>query len=88
MKEPAPLMSVEFTGSVAMTSVLVKCTVPLYPVTVAFPPSSAVTEKVKGEFAVAEVGALTAKCVAAVAVARTMTTPFIVVPPGKLWTEQ
>lgn len=67
-KVPTPAVRVEFAGTVALGSVLLKCTVPLYPVTVAFPLSSAVTVKVKEEFARTEDGAVTAKCVAVGAV--------------------
>jgi hypothetical protein len=42
-KIPVPLVSVVFAGSTAEGSVLVKCTVPVYPVTALLNWSSAVT---------------------------------------------
>jgi hypothetical protein len=68
---PTPLVSVLFAGSTACPSVLVKCTVPVYPVTVLFVASSAVTVKLNAVPAVALAGALTVKCVAAAALTLT-----------------
>src|SRR5215469_4799596 len=42
-KVPTPFVSVELAGSVAAASLLVKCTVPVYPVAVAFDAFNAVT---------------------------------------------
>lgn len=67
---PMPLASVESAGNVAAPSVLVKCTVPAYPEATLLNASSAVTVKLSDVPAVAEAGALTAKCVAAAALTR------------------
>jgi hypothetical protein len=64
---PTPFVSVAFAGRVAAPSVLVKCTVPVYAVAVAFVASRAVTVKLNGVPLVAVAGADTAKCVAAAA---------------------
>ena len=64
-KVPTPFVSVEFAGNTAAPSLLVKCTVPVYPVAVAFVAVSAVTVKLNAVPAVAVVGAVTEKCVAA-----------------------
>ena len=56
-KVPVPFVSVEFAGRTALVSVLVKCTVPEYVVTVLLEASSAVTVKLKAVPAVAEAGA-------------------------------
>jgi hypothetical protein len=65
-KVPTPLVSVEFAGNTAAPSLLVKCTVPAYPVAVALDASSAVTVKLIAVPGVAFAGAVTEKCVAAV----------------------
>jgi hypothetical protein len=64
-KVPTPFVSVEFAGKTAAPSLLVKCTVPVYPVAVVFVAVSAVTVKLNAVPAVAVVGAVTEKCVAA-----------------------
>jgi hypothetical protein len=61
---PVPFVSVALAGNAATPSLLVKCTVPAYPVAVAFDASSAVTVKSNAVPAVAFVGAVTEKCVA------------------------
>src|SRR5262249_49120672 len=66
LKVPTPLANVAFAGRIAEPSLLVKCTVPAYPVTVAFEASRAVTLKLNAAPAVAAAGALTVKCVAVV----------------------
>jgi hypothetical protein len=66
VKVPTPFVSVEFAGRTAFPSLLVKCTVPAYPVAVALDASSAVTVKLIGVPGVAFAGAVTEKCVAAV----------------------
>ena len=63
-KVPTPFVSVEFGGKTAFPSVLVKWTVPVYPVAVAFDASSAVTVILNAVPAVAAAGAVTEKCVA------------------------
>ena len=66
-KVPTPLVSVEFAGNAAAVSLLVKCTVPAYPVAVALDASRAVTVKLIGVPGVAVADAVvTEKCVAAV----------------------
>ena len=60
-KVAVPFVSVEFAGKTAWLSVLVKCTVPEYGVTVLFDASSAVIVKLKAVPAVAEAGAVTEK---------------------------
>ena len=60
-KLPVPFVSIEFAGRRALASVLVKCTIPEYAVTVLFEASSAVTVKLKSVPAVAEAGAVTEK---------------------------
>ena len=60
-KLPVPLVSVEFAGRTAWLSVLVKCTVPAYVVTVLSEASSAVTVKLKAVPAVTEAGDVTVK---------------------------
>lgn len=65
-KVPTPFVSVEFAGRAAFPSLLVKCTVPVYPVAVALDASSAVTVKLIGVPGVAVAGAVTEKCVAAI----------------------
>jgi hypothetical protein len=65
-KVPTPFVSVEFAGNTAAPSLLVKCTVPVYPVAVAFVAVSAVTVKLIGVPGVAVAGAVTEKWVAAV----------------------
>jgi hypothetical protein len=70
---PTPLVNVEFAGNVAAPSLLVKCTVPVYPVAVLFDPSRAVTVKLNASPAVAVPGAETAKCVAVPALAIVIT---------------
>src|SRR5438477_12488995 len=67
LKVPTPFVSVELAGSVAPASLLVKCTVPAYPVAVLSNGSRAVTVKLKATAGVADAGALTAKWVAAAA---------------------
>jgi hypothetical protein len=59
-----PFVSVESAGKTAAPSLLVKCTVPVYPVAVAFDASKAVTVTLKDVPAVAVAGAETVKCVA------------------------
>jgi hypothetical protein len=61
---PVPLVSVEFAGSTADPSVLVKCTVPVYPVVTLFSASRAVTVTLVAVPAVAVPGMDTEKCVA------------------------
>jgi hypothetical protein len=61
---PTPFVSVEFAGSIACVSLLVKWTVPVYPVTTAFEASSAVTVTLNAVPDVAVPGAVTEKCVA------------------------
>jgi hypothetical protein len=61
---PVPLVNVALAGSVAEPSLLVKCTVPLYPVAVLLNWSNPVTLKLNEVFWVAEAGAETLKCVA------------------------
>src|SRR5215475_1968748 len=63
---PPPLVSVEFTGSAAAASVLVKCTVPAYPVTRLLNWSNAVTLTLTAVPAGVDGGAVTTKCVAVV----------------------
>ena len=60
-----PFNSAEFPGNTAFPSVLVKCTVPVYPVAVVFAGVSAVTVTLNAVPAVAVAGAVTEKCVAA-----------------------
>jgi hypothetical protein len=62
---PTPFSSAEFDGSTAVPSLLVKCTVPVYPVAVVFEAVSAVTVMLNIDPAVAFAGAVTLKCVAA-----------------------
>jgi hypothetical protein len=62
---PVPFMSVESAGNAASVSVLVKCRVPEYVLTVVFEASSAVTVKLKAVPALTLAGAVTEKCVAA-----------------------
>ncbi len=64
---PVPFVSVEFAGSVADPSLLVKCTVPAYPVAVLVNASWAVTVRLNADPAVATGGAVTTKRVAAAA---------------------
>ena len=64
-KVPTPFVNVEFAGNTAVPSLLAKCTVPVYPVAVAFVAVSAVTVKLNAVPAVAAAGAVTEKCVAA-----------------------
>ena len=59
LKLPAPLVKVEFAGSVAVPSPLLKCAVPVYPVAVLLNWSCAVTVKLNALPAVAEAGAFT-----------------------------
>jgi hypothetical protein len=66
---PTPFVSVEFAGSTACVSLLVKCTVPVYPVAVAFEAVNAVTVTLNAVPDVAFAGAVTEKCVAAPALA-------------------
>jgi hypothetical protein len=74
-KVATPLVRVEFVGSTACPSLLVKCTVPEYPVAVAFEASSAVTVKLIAVPAIAVAGAVTEKCVAVCAADETVTVP-------------
>jgi hypothetical protein len=60
-KVPTPLVNVAFAGNTAWPSLLVKCTVPLYPVAVRLDASNAVTVNVNAVPAVAEAGADTVK---------------------------
>src|SRR5580704_11330530 len=62
---PTPFSSAEFAGNTAFVSLLVKCTVPVYPVAVVFAAVSAVTTRLNVAPAVAYAGAVTLKCVAA-----------------------
>jgi len=64
---PVPEASEVSAGSVAVPSVLVKWTVPEYPVTTALEASSAVTVTATADPAVAVAGAVTEKCVAGAA---------------------
>jgi hypothetical protein len=64
-KVPTPFSSAEFAGNTAFVSLLVKCTVPVYPVAVVFAAVSAVTVKLNVVPPVAVAGAVTEKCVAA-----------------------
>src|SRR4051812_27194705 len=66
-KVPPPLDNVELAGSTACPSLLVKCTVPLYPVATLPNGSSAVTPALNDNPAVTNPGALTEKCDAAAA---------------------
>ena len=61
---PVPAVSVALAGSTAWPSLLVKCTVPAYPVAVLLEASSAVTVMLNAVPAVAFAGAVTLKCVA------------------------
>jgi hypothetical protein len=61
---PVPFVSVVFAGSTANPSVLVKCTVPVYPVVTLFSPSSAVTVTLVAVPTGAVPGMDTEKCVA------------------------
>ena len=82
VKVPTPLVSVEFAGSTAWPSLLVKWTVPVYPVAVLLNWSWAVTVKLKATPAVALEGALTLKWVAAAA----LTVMVLLVPVMELLT--
>lgn len=65
---PTPLVRVLSAGNIADPSVLVKCTVPEYPVAVPLLKLSAVMVKLNATPGVADAGAEMAKCVAAVLV--------------------
>src|SRR5262249_58446304 len=65
LKVPTPLVRVASAGRIEAPSLLVKCTVPVYPVAVLLNTSRAVTVKLNAAPAVAVAGALTVKCVAA-----------------------
>jgi hypothetical protein len=65
-KVPTPFVSIELTGNTAASSLLVKCTVPAYPVAVAFEDVNAVTVKLIGVPGAAVAGAVNEKCVAVV----------------------
>jgi hypothetical protein len=69
-KKPMPLLRVEFAGRPARESLLVKFTVPVYPIAVLLSVSRAVTLKDMAAPAVVLLGALTIKCVAAVLTVR------------------
>jgi len=71
---PTPFVSVEFAGKVAAASLLVMCTVPVYPVAVVFPAVNAVTVTFTGVPDVAVAGAVTEKCVAVAAAANVAAT--------------
>ena len=73
IKVPTPAVRVKLGGRMtpAPESVLVKCTVPVYPVAVLLNWSLAVTDPLNATPAVAEEGALTTKCVAAAALTAT-----------------
>ena len=60
-----PFNSAEFPGNTAFPSVLVKCTVPVYPVAVVFVAVERRHRDIKRVPAVAVAGAVTEKCVAA-----------------------
>jgi hypothetical protein len=64
---PTPPVSIEFAGSTAAPSLLVKCIVPTYAAALLLNGSSAVTVKLSAAPPVAVAGAETAKCMAAAA---------------------
>jgi hypothetical protein len=72
------LVNGDFAGSTAAASLLVKLTVPEYPVNVLPELSIAVTVKLKDVPVVAEAGALTPKCIAPVATLIELLTPVSV----------
>src|SRR5947199_207804 len=74
---PTPFVNVPFAGSVAAGSLLVKWTVPVYPVAVFSNVSSALTVKLNVAPAVALAGELTAKWVAAAGLTATLAVPVI-----------